>query len=164
VPFAQLADDDPVAPWQVTVEWAFTGGRAVPVAVELRSMTEQPVTAEAWRTVTVREVVDWTRFRLREAGRMMARGGRTGVAGKAAALEEPPRRPVRGPSYPDAHYQRVADLYAEALVNGSTSERRYIAEALESTGLPEYRRLTQDNRVKGWLRECRHRGLIDRKG
>lgn len=170
IPLAALGDDQP-APWTVTVEWSFPkSGTAVPVAIELRSSTGAPVNAEVWRSVRVRDVLSWTRFRLRETGRVLLPALRSAAAksvrGKVRALSEPdPGKPGRSATYDNAHFERVAALHRQALATSSKTPLRDVAEALESTGLDDYRGVTSegDSRVKGWVAACRRRGLMEGK-
>jgi hypothetical protein len=141
-------------------------GRATPISIELRSPHGEPVTAEAWRSVRVAEVIEATRKELRDLlgvqiavdEALVAVGGDPGPRlassqARARALEDQPRRPGRPRTWDDEHYRRVAEVYLTALADHDPRPVRAVAKAF---GI----RNRKDTRAKAWVRDARQRGFI----
>ncbi len=153
------------APWMVRVTWHLADGTATPVGVELRGAHGQAVTAEAWRTVRVREVIDTSRAIVRGwavVGRVVATHGSAPDEQTAALAREtseafqPPRKRGAPPKYDPAHYQRVADAYNAAT---DVLDPRPVRAVVREFGLDEDD--PTDYRPKAWVRTARKRGLLN---
>jgi hypothetical protein len=153
---------EPSAPWQVTVSWRFTDEEAVPVAVEVRS-NSGPVTARAWRTIRVQEVIDASRWRLSDKLLLEALRRDYGrdlppelIGAEFEAESEPKRRPGRPRRYSDEFLADVARVYLDAVAHHSRRPVREVAERLGSNAdTPAV--------AKGWVSEARRRGFIPRE-
>lgn len=173
---AAVLRDDPSAPWEVSVTWQPSGPETeaswTPVAVELRARTGQPVTADAWRSVRVGQVVEDTRHRLAwglsRAGDYLAQHeGPAAAAGARSAadrLADQPEGtgPGRPPTYDDDHYREVGAVYRAAVRTGSRRPRRAVADVLADRYPGADAR--GDTRAKAWVREARRRGYIEQEG
>ncbi len=166
-----LLHDDPTAPWEATVTWRWAERRWTPVAVELRSRTGEPVTANAWRAVRPAAVIEDTRARLQWGHGATA----THLAGRGEAdaaevvrrvgdglTVEAPARPGRPPVYSDKHYWEVGAVYSRAKATASQRPVRAVARAFAERfpGVDGAR----DTRAKAWVREARRRGYIEAEG
>jgi hypothetical protein len=146
---------EPSASWQVTVSWRFTDETAVPVAVELRS-NSGPVTARAWRTIRVQEVIDASRQRLSHKLLIEAMRRDYGRDLPPEVIEfepEPKRRPGRPRHLSDEFLAEVAEVYADAVAHHSQRPVREVAERLGSNA-------DAPATAKGWVSEARRRGFI----
>jgi hypothetical protein len=142
------------APWQVTVTWRFTDEAAVPVAVEVRSNTG-PITARAWRTVRVQEVIDASRERLSDKLLIeaMRRDYGRDLPPEVTESESGPKRPGRPRHLSDEFLADVARVYADAVAHHSRRPVREVAERLGSD-------VDAPAVAKGWVSEARRRGFI----
>jgi len=152
------------APWMVRVTWHLADGTATPIGVELRGAHGQAVTAEGWRTVRPREVIDISRGVVRGlalAGRLVATHGSAPneqVAAQFASTADafqPPRKRGAPPTYTPAHYQRVADAYNAAT---DVLDPRPVRAVVHEFGLEDD---PTDYRPKAWVRTARKRGLLN---
>jgi hypothetical protein len=153
---------DPAAPWQVTVTWRFTEDAAIPVAVEVRS-NHGPITARAWRTIRVQEVIDASRRRLSTELQIEALRGDFGpdvtpeLAGAVfEERSEPKRRPGRPRHLSDEFLAEVAAVYLDAVAHQSRRPVREVAERLGSIA-------DAPSTAKAWVSEARRRGFIPRE-
>jgi hypothetical protein len=155
------------APWTVRVTWRIADGTATPFGVELRGAHGQTVTAEGWRSIRVREVIDQSRAVVRtwaEVGRVLAAHGSEPDAQAAAehastaAAMEPPRKRGAQPKYKPEHYRRVAEIYLRAVGTEDPHPVRAVAAAFADT----YPGVTDplDYRPKAWVRTARTLGLL----
>jgi hypothetical protein len=158
-----LGRADPAAPWQVTVTWQFTDEAAIPIAVEVRS-NHGPITARAWRTIRVQEVIDASRRRLSHELQIEALRGDFGpevtpelTGAVFEERSEPKRRPGRPRHLSDGFLAEVARVYLDAVAHQSRRPVREVAERLGSDAdAPAV--------AKGWVSEARRRGLLWRAG
>jgi hypothetical protein len=161
-----LGRSDPAAPWQVTVTWRFTDEAAIPIAVEVRTTSGEPITARAWRTIRVQEVIDASRRRLSNELQMGALRGDFDpdispelVGAVFEVRSGGKRRPGRPRHHTDEFLAEVARVYADAVAHHSRRPVREVAEHFESKGVSD-----APTAAKGWVSEARDRGLIPRKG
>jgi hypothetical protein len=140
--------------WQVTVAWRFGGKEAVPVAVEVRTSGGGPITARAWRTIRVQEVIDASRHRL--ADKMLDEAIRRDYLPPELTEDEPgSKRPGRPRHLSNEFLTDVALVYTNAVAHQSRRPVREVAERLGSNDDPPAV-------AKGWVGEARRRGLIPR--
>jgi hypothetical protein len=161
-----LGREDPAAPWQVTVTWRFTDEAAIPIAIEVRANGDEPITARAWRTIRVQEVIDASRRRLSTELQIEALRGDYGpeitpeLAGAVfEARSEGKRRPGRPRHHTDEFLAEVAQVYADAVAHHSPRPVREVAEHFANKGVSD-----APTAAKGWVSEARHQGFIPRKG
>ncbi len=163
--------DDPNAPFEVRVTWAFDDNGAVPVEVALRSRTVNPVTGQDWRSVRVAEAIDWSRTALGWTGTEAAKRLRERERHTAAEQAESAvaglvrkRRAGRPPSFPHEHFEEVASVYLAAKASGSRTAVQEVAAYMEHhhPGDDRYTNATKggDTRTKGWINRARQLGLI----
>lgn len=164
VTFGNMARWEKGGPWpaplKLSVEWEVVGGKAVPVAIELRSPHGEPITAEAWRSVRVADVIERTRGELRgirKVQRAIAQlDNRPDDAEQAEAEAEQftrPRKRGRPPEWPAQHYRDVASVYLAAVAASDPKPVRAVAAEWQLDDPNDYR-------PKAWVREARRRGLI----
>jgi hypothetical protein len=163
------------APYAARVTWQVADGRAVPTAVTLHAMHGQAVTAQAWRSVRLSEVIERSRGMAGMVAGLPAEVHRMGNAvGRALGKEaqpEPPhvahsraaaqafrRHPERKrggpPQFSEDHYRRVAEVYLAAVAVSDPHPVLAVVKAFG--GDPRTDRV----RAKGWVAQARRRGLI----
>jgi hypothetical protein len=149
----------------VTVTWRFTDEAAIPIAIEVRS-NHGPVTARAWRTVRVQEVIDASRRRLSHELQIGALRGDYGpditpeqIGAVFEERSEGKRRPGRPRRHTDEFLAEVAEVYAEAVAHHSRRPVREVAEHFASKGDTD-----APTMAKGWVGQARARGFIDGEG
>jgi hypothetical protein len=154
------------APWQVTVTWRFTDEEALPVAVEVRS-NSGPITASAWRTIRIQEVIDASRRRLSTELQLEALEGGFGpdvtpeLAGEVFEERSRLKRSGRPRRYSDEFLAEVARVYTDAVAHQSTRPVREVAEHFTHKGwVKGGSELLPD--AKNWVGQARQRGFIAR--
>ena len=138
----------PAPDWEAAVDFDAAGQ---PVGFEVRSLTGQPLTPAIYRQVRYAEVlaeaVAQTEYLAPVTGREPLPAVKT--------------RKGRPRTYDDAHYRRVAKVYADAVAAGSAKPVRVVARVLSDPafGFGDLTTPT-DHRARSWVRTATALGLI----
>lgn len=138
--------------WIILLRWAETGERTECAGFDLRQApgNTEPITATLMRQIPVASIINDQRRRRIEALREMTNSPYFSkeLQAKAKRAEVAYTKAGR-PRYPQDHWQRVADVYAEAYAAGEYPTRA-VAEAFT----------VSPSAAAKWVSRCRQKGLL----
>lgn len=173
---------DPLrGPWSVTVHWGEVDGKAIPIGMDIRCFkgvpgssddpprprfpraapwsASIPLSAEMVRALRVGELISESHAHVEEFEEWLAT--RTPAQRRRETKRSQRPKPHRGrPLDRDMdHYQRVADLYLEAVTTGSRTPAKSVYEALKADGVTF---TSQDERgqVRKWIATAKDKHLL----
>lgn len=141
--------------WACRVSWHLGSATAVPAGVELVAPAGEAVGASEWRWVRVASVISHSRDLLEAVAHVGGIEGSNGTLAEDLRASVPSESKRRG--LPSAHFEWVASAYNRAVAASNPFPVRAVRIAALRDG---WGSRATDAAVRGWIRECKKRGLI----